>query len=716
VVEWRDDVQIRKMTPKEATTKAVEAMVVKNDFIHAETQGDVVVGRREIATALVHVFPLPEGNVSIAVLVASSDGAEAEKLRAALCAHVFDGPYDPRIPARLDSKTTGRKAAGPVIEYGLNTREEDQLSFHLTARAALARQGLNPSTYDDWSCVASKGGAFVNVYSLPWNVPAEKRTTLVLVGATSDKEARALRDGILGDVKSGLKPRAAATRDLLDFHVQVASTLVIPKGNDTIDEIHVWHALPTVRPWSRMTGQAGAAAITWSAGGEQQYDKGQESHHVFWSETGKMPPGSTHRFTSAFTVRSAGREFDPAVARVEWNDYRLATRSPMPKVDPEQAKKVPEKIAALADTLKGSAGPAQAVVAFCKWIGANVTYDPSVPWGPGDVVSTFENRRGHCGHEFVLLQNMCLHCGIPIRAVFGLLLYAPDGKSGLDAVRADYTNRHTWAEVYLPGYGWVEVEPTGGEGAFRIPNNYVQNNKWFQNYAVWIREKGDWKFVDGGSGYGVANVITYSTGRPEDATNLLVNGTFEVGPALDNWGVPLNPGSTALQGWTATRGQIDVVTGKSWKAADGDRSLDLHGSPGFGGIAQTFETKKGQRYRVTFWMAGNPVGEVPVKNLAVAAAGKSQAFAFDTTGRTADRMGAAGVGVRGRGRPDHPGVLHHDEDRRRRRPGPRQRPGRARAQLEVTAGLLRRLVRCEGGDSTPMVRSIRLPRRRRRVE
>ena len=39
---------------------------------------------------------------------------------------------------------------------------------------------------------------------------------------------------------------------------------------------------------------------------------------------------------------------------------------------------------------------------------------------------------------------------------------------------------------------------------------------------------------------------------------------------------------------------------------DGKRSLDLNGSPGVGGVAQTFATVPGQTYEVTFCMAGNP--------------------------------------------------------------------------------------------------------------
>ena len=112
---------------------------------------------------------------------------------------------------------------------------------------------------------------------------------------------------------------------------------------------------------------------------------------------------------------------------------------------------------------------------------------------------------------------MCKATGIPIRRVWGLNLYASDGQTnGLQHVRADYTNIHTWAEVFFPKVGWIEVEPTQGRNAFTIPAQFIQNNRWFQNYAIWIRASGEdkipeWNYSGGkwSSMYGMVNVITF---------------------------------------------------------------------------------------------------------------------------------------------------------------------------------------------------------------
>src|SRR5260370_2012487 len=126
----------------------------------------------------------------------------------------------------------------------------------------------------------------------------------------------------------------------------------------------------------------------------------------------------------------------------------------------------------------------------------------------------------------------------------------------------------------------------------------------------------------------------YADDEKKEEENLLVNGSFEDGPDLgEREYLPVDKGSKEIKGWEVTRGQIDYEGG-AWQHADGQRSLDLHGSPGYGGIKQKFKTKKGQKYRLSFALAGNPSGQVPVKKLGVKVAGKEEEFTFNTKGKT----------------------------------------------------------------------------------
>ena len=86
-----------------------------------------------------------------------------------------------------------------------------------------------------------------------------------------------------------------------------------------------------------------------------------------------------------------------------------------------------------------------------------------------------------------------------------------------------------------------------------------------------------------------ALVAVAAPGRPP--ANLLVNGSFEEGPDDIGEYKSLDKGSEEIKGWKVTRGQIDLI-GTFWTSADGKRSLDLHGSPGYGGVEQSFKTKK----------------------------------------------------------------------------------------------------------------------------
>ena len=52
------------------------------------------------------------------------------------------------------------------------------------------------------------------------------------------------------------------------------------------------------------------------------------------------------------------------------------------------------------------------------------------------------------------------HFGVPARLVQGFLPGERDERTGLETVR--FSDSHAWVEVYFPGYGWVDFDPTGG--------------------------------------------------------------------------------------------------------------------------------------------------------------------------------------------------------------------------------------------------------------
>ena len=116
----------------------------------------------------------------------------------------------------------------------------------------------------------------------------------------------------------------------------------------------------------------------------------------------------------------------------------------------------------------GAGNPYDQAKAIEHWLRNHIAYNEAISAPPPNVDAVewvlFDARQGYCTYFATSMIVMLRHLGIPARLAAGFSQGEYD--PGVNRFVVRERQAHTWVEVYFPGYGWIEFEPTSAEAPY----------------------------------------------------------------------------------------------------------------------------------------------------------------------------------------------------------------------------------------------------------
>ena len=177
-----------------------------------------------------------------------------------------------------------------------------------------------------------------------------------------------------------------------------------------------------------------------------------------------LVPGDSYRVRSRLAAPSA-EELQTA-GRI-YPEWIRAAYLQLPRDLPRPVSRLASEITRQATT------PYEKAEAVTAWLRANIRYQRVTDEPPlgADPVEwfLFDSRVGFCDYYASAAVLMLRAVGVPARFAAGFAEGSYDPESNQYFVSS--TDSHSWPEVYFPGFGWVEFEPTVSQPPLERPSD-----------------------------------------------------------------------------------------------------------------------------------------------------------------------------------------------------------------------------------------------------
>jgi hypothetical protein len=234
---------------------------------------------------------------------------------------------------------------------------------------------------------------------------------------------------------------------------QIERKETIPAGGSIAGQVNLASNLPYQAVRQHIQAASGQGGLALAAG---ELLRASEQIQAAWRGEGDLFAAQVN--SGEYTVDS--RRLQPTLgqlrqAGVDYPDWVRQTYLAVPESVPARVWELAINLTAAQPT------PYDRAMAIQEYLRRfPYTLEVSIPPRDGDVVDyfLFDLQRGYCDHYASAMVILARAAGLPARLVVGYAngSYLPaEGRFAVTAADA-----HAWPEIYFPGYGWIEFEPT----------------------------------------------------------------------------------------------------------------------------------------------------------------------------------------------------------------------------------------------------------------